>query len=281
MRRSLLFIPGNNPGMLQNANLFSADGVILDLEDAVALDEKDSARVLVENFLESFDDETIEVMVRINGLDTDYYEEDLDAIVCQRLDSIMVPKAHVEDLYKLDQILTKLENERKINHQIKLVPIVELAESLIEVDEMAGQARVNGVLLGAEDFTKDMEVERTVSGEEIYYARCKVAVACKANKIDAIDTPFTNTQDEEMLRKDSLLARTLGFNAKSCIHPNQILIVNEVFSPSPKAIQYAMRVIEAAKTNSGAFSLDGKMVDKPIIERSEKVIEKAKRFGLL
>lgn len=281
MRRSLLFIPGNNPGMLQNANLFNADGVIFDLEDAVGLDEKDSARFLVQNYLNSFAIENIEIIVRINGLDTDFYLEDIDAIVGKKLDAIMVPKAHVYDLQKLDTILTDYETKLKLTKKIALIPIIELAESLIEVEQIAHLPRVNGILLGAEDLTKDMEVERTPEGEEIFYARCKIAVACKAYKLDAIDTPFTNTNDEDGLLKDAQKALALGMNAKACIHPNQIVTVNEVFSPSPKAIEYALRVVETSKNNVGVFSLDGKMIDKPIIERSAKVIEKAKKFGLI
>lgn len=281
MRRSLLFIPGNNPGMLQNANLFNADGVIFDLEDAVGLDEKDSARFLVQNYLTSFAIENIEIIVRINGLDTDFYLEDIDAIVGEKLDAIMVPKAHVYDLQKLDTILTDYETKLKLTKKIALIPIIELAESLIEVEQIARLPRVNGILLGAEDLTKDMEVERTPEGEEIFYARCKIAVACKAYKLDAIDTPFTNTNDEDGLLKDAQKAFALGMNAKACIHPNQIVTVNEVFSPSPKAIEYALRVVETSKNNVGVFSLDGKMIDKPIIERSAKVIEKAKKFGLI
>lgn len=281
MRRSLLFIPGNNPGMLQNANLFNADGVIFDLEDAVGLDEKDSARFLVQNYLTSFAIENIEIIVRINGLDTDFYLEDIDAIVGKKLDAIMVPKAHVYDLQKLDTILTDYETKLKLTKKIALIPIIELAESLIEVEQIARLPRVNGILLGAEDLTKDMEVERTPEGEEIFYARCKIAVACKAYKLDAIDTPFTNTNDEDGLLKDAQKALALGMNAKACIHPNQIVTVNEVFSPSPKAIEYALRVVETSKNNVGVFSLDGKMIDKPIIERSAKVIEKAKKFGLI
>ena len=281
MRRSLLFIPGNNPGMLQNANLFNADGVILDLEDAVSINDKDSARFLVQNFLESFSVENLEIIIRINGLDTIFYEEDLEAIIGENLDTIMVPKAHSDDLIKLDELLTKYENKLKLAKKIKLIPIIELCDSLLEVEKIASLPRVDGILLGAEDLTSDMEVERTATGDEIMYARSKVSLACKAYKIDAIDTPFTNTSAEDLLLKDCQTALTLGMNAKACIHPNQIITVNEVFSPSEKAIKFALRVIEASKNNPGVFSLDGKMVDKPIIERSEKVIRKAKKFGLI
>lgn len=281
MRRSLLFIPGNNPGMLQNASLFNADGVIFDLEDAVSIDDKDSARFLVQNFLESFPVNDIEVIVRINGFDTNFYEEDIAAIIGENLDTIMVPKAHSYDLVKLDEILSTYENKLQLPKKIKVIPIIELAESLLEVEAIGKLPRVDGILLGAEDLTSDMEVERTVTGEEIAYARSKISLTCKAYKIDAIDTPFTNTGAEDLLLNDCKQALVLGMNAKACIHPNQILTVNDVFSPSEKVIKYASRVIEASKNNVGVFSLDGKMIDKPIIERSQKVIAKAKKFKLL
>ena len=190
MRRSLLFIPGNKPGMVQNSDVFESDTVIFDLEDAVSVTEKDSARILVSNYLKSFKP-NVEVCIRINGLDTTFYEEDLKEIVTEKVDAIMLPKARIDEVKKLDELLTTLEKERKITKEIKIIPIIELCISLIEVDQIAFLNRVDGILLGAEDLSKDLEVERTKSGEEIFYARSRIANACKAAKIDAIDTPFT------------------------------------------------------------------------------------------
>lgn len=281
MRRSLLFIPGNNPAMLQNANLFNADGVIFDLEDAVSIDDKDSARILVESFLSNIKEENLEIIIRINGLDTIYYEDDLDSVISDNIDTLMVPKASYKDLIKLDKVLSSLEEKRKLTKKIKIIPIIELATSLLECKEIASVSRLDGILLGAEDLTSDMEVNRTPEGEEIAYARSVISLVCKAYKIDAIDTPFTNVTDEEGLLKDCKKAQTFGMNAKACIHPNQIGIVNELFSPTEKQIQYALEVVRLSKTNGGVFSINGKMVDKPIIERSIKLLEKAKKFGLL
>ena len=279
MRRSLLFIPANNPAMMQNAMLFQADGIIFDLEDAVSLADKDSARHLLHGFLTTHSFQN-EVVVRINGLDTPYGVPDLEAIVSDAIDTIMLPKADYASLLELDSLLTKLE--AKMKKTIHVLPIIELATSLLEVTRIAASPRVDGLLLGAEDLTRDLEVERSSDGLEILFARNQVAVACKANRIDAIDTPFTNTNDEEGLKSDCLLARKLAMNAKACIHPNQIPIVNQAFSPSKETIKWALKVLEAAKKNTaGAFSLEGKMIDKPIIERSEKTIAKAKKFGLL
>ena len=285
MRISLLFMPGNNPAMLQNADVFESDSVIIDLEDAVAVTEKDAARVLVGNFLKNFRLNLNEVVVRINGLDTEYYEKDLKEIVSDSIDTIMLPKATVEYLKQLDVLLTALEKERGMKKHLKVLPIVELAVSLMEVDEMVRLPRVDGVLLGAEDFTRDMEVQRTAEGDEIFYARAKIATACKAYKIDAIDTPFTATNDTEGLIRDCVRSKGLGMSAKACIHPNQVDTVNKQFAPSEKEIQFAERVMaaleDAKKQGKGAFSLDGKMVDKPIIERAETTLKKAKIFGMI
>ena len=284
MRRSLLFIPGNNPGMLSNCDVFESDTVIIDLEDAVSSTEKDSARNLVTSYINTHKIAN-EVMIRINGFDTPFYRDDLDSIVSDNIDSIMLPKARVNDLVELDKILSKYEKERKMKKHIAVVPIIEAAISLIEVEDIASSPRVNGILLGAEDFTKDLEVKRTKEGNEIFYARCRIIVACKAYKIDAIDTPFTDTVDMDGLVKDVNYVKSLGMNAKSAIHPNQIEAINTAFTPTKSEIDYAKRVLlardEAFSKSLGVFSLDGKMVDAPVIARAETVIKKAEKYGVL
>ena len=277
MRRSLLFIPGNNPAMLQNADVFESDAVIIDLEDAVSISEKDSARNLVKHFLSTFRLPN-EVVIRINGMDTDFYCDDLDAVVCENIDTIMLPKANQQDLIKLDELLTKLESSRKLTKKIGVIPIIELAMSILDIRQIASSPRVNGLLLGAEDLTSDLEVMRTLASDEIFYARSMMAITCCAYQIDGIDTPFTDVNNEEGLVNDAKKARGLGLNAKACIHPNQIEVVNKVFSPSKENIEYSLRVLkayeQAEKEGKGVFSLDGKMVDKPIIERAQKNMRK-------
>jgi len=285
MRRSILFIPGNNPAMLQNADVFGSDGVIFDLEDAVSPDQKDSARNLIHYYLESHKNLNLEVVVRINGLDTDYYQADLEAIVSDSIDAIMLPKARIMYMEQLSQLLDEYEVKRNLKKHIKILPIIELAESVLEVDQIAKFERVDGVLLGAEDLSSDMEVARTKEGREIEYARCKVAMACKAAKVDAIDTPFTDVNDPEGLRADCLNAQTFGMNAKSSINPRQIDTINEIFLPTPKLINWAKRVKaasdDALARGLGVFSLDGKMVDKPVMERAMKILAKAEKFHAL
>ena len=283
MRRSLLFIPGNNPAMLANADIFGADSVIFDLEDAVSPQEKDNARNLLHFYLEEHKNNPMEVVIRINGLDTIYYTKDLESVVSDSIDTIMLPKARVSYLRELDKILTDIEKKKNMKKHIGIIPIVELAISLIEVESIAACKRVDGILLGAEDFTSDMEVQRTKEGREIEYARSRVAVACKAYSLDAIDTPFTDVNDSEGLKKDILHSLELGMNAKAAIHPNQLDAINKLFMPQEKLITWAKRVIaaseDAKKKGIGVFSLDGKMVDKPVMERATKIMKKVEKFS--
>ena len=286
MRRSLLFMPGNNPAMLQNSDIFEADAVIYDLEDAVSVTEKDSARVLVKEFLSAGKKEfPMEIVIRINGLDTEFYQKDLQAVVSDKIDTIMLPKATLETLIQLDKILTSIEKEKNLTKKIGVIPIIELAGSVLEIDQIAKAPRVNGILLGAEDLSSDLEVARTKKGDEILYARQRVVMACAAYKIDSIDTPFTDTNDEQGLYDDCRFVLGLGFTSKSAIHPNQVGAINTTFVPTMDKIKWALRVEqaneEALKKGLGVFSLDGKMVDKPIIERAKKILIKAKRYNLI
>jgi len=285
MRRSLLFIPSNNPAMLQNADVFDADAVIFDLEDAVMLSEKDAAATLLKSFLAHFELSHIEKIVRINGLDTPLGLFDLDMVVCDQIDTIMLPKATIKHVKELADHLKKLEKKKKMMKDIRIIPIIESAQSLIDIHEIAKIQKVSGLLLGAEDLATDLEVQRTEQGLEILMARSMVILAAKAQKIDAIDTPYTSTLDTEGLLSDAKYAKSLGMNAKACIHPNQIDTINLTFSPSMHDIMYAEKVLlaasEAKSKNLGAFSVDGKMIDKPIIERAEQTLKKAKAWKLV
>ena len=284
MKRSLLFIPGNNPSMIQNAIVFESDAVIFDLEDAVSNEEKDSARIIVSEFINYSFGFNKEIIVRINPADTPYYLDDLKLIVSEKLDTIMLPKATEKTVRDLALKLDEIEEEKKITKRIKIIPIIESAKSVLQIERIAPLPRVSGMLLGAEDLSLDMGIIRTKKGDEINYVRSKLAIACKAYDIDAIDTPFTDVNDDDGLEEDTKRAKLIGLNAKSCIHPRQASIINSVFSPSSFDIEYAKKVLlgyeEAQKVGLGVFSLEGKMIDKPIIERAMRVIAKAKRFGL-
>ncbi|MDD3123734.1 MAG: CoA ester lyase [Candidatus Izemoplasmatales bacterium] len=286
MIRSLLFIPGNLPNMLQNAYLFDADAIIFDLEDSVHILEKDNARNLCSEFLLSTKKPlNVENLVRINSLDSPFFMNDLETLVSDKIDGIVVPKATIEILKKLNDVLSKIENIKNMTTHLKLIPIIESAFSVLEVDKIASLPRVSGLLLGAEDLARDLGITRTKKGNEIFYAREKVIMACAAFNILAIDTPYTDVYDDEGLKEDVLLASSLGMKAKSAIHPRHIEWINKAFSPSMDEIKLAFLIIDAKKKadleGKGAFSVNGKMVDKPIIDKALDTIARAKAFHLI
>jgi len=287
LRRTMLFMPGNNPGMLQSASILGADSVILDLEDAVSLTEKDSARILVREAIKVIDYSQVELVVRVNPLDTEYGLKDIDVISRVKPDSLMIPKATEEQLQNIDEMLTKVEAEEGFNNgSIKLIPIVESAYGLENVYSVINSSkRVVAVLLGAEDLTSDFGIKRTKEGEEIFYARNRVSTACRAARVDAIDTPFTDTNDYEGLAKDTLKAKSLGFTGKASINPRQIDTIHSVLAPTEHEIKHALRILqardEANEKGLGVFSLDGKMVDAPIINRAITTVELAKILDLI
>ena len=268
MRRSLLFIPANTPNMMDNAFIFNADSIIFDLEDSVI--NKSEAKNLLKEYLNNLKEKPAEIIIRIN----DYDINDL-TFLPKNVDTIMLPKATIESTTALSNYILKN------NLGYKIIPIIEQAVSLIEANEIAKIKLVDGILLGAEDLATDLNVLRTKESLEIFYARSLIVIAAKANKIDAIDTPYTNINDLEGLKVDTMFAKSLGFNAKACIHPNQVDVVNRALMPTTEELHFAKRVIEAAKTNKGAFRLDNKMIDKPIIERAKNLVENAKKWGIL
>ncbi len=269
--KTLLFMPGNNPGMLQSSDILGADGIIIDLEDAVALTEKDAARILVCEYLNTFEPQS-DIFIRVNPLDTPFFYKDLEAIKNLNITGIVLPKVSVESMEALDKYLT--EN----NLDFKVIGLVETALGLeMAMDILSRSKKVIGVLLGAEDLTLDLGAKRTKESEEIAYARSRIIAVSKALQIEAIDTPWTDTDDYEGLRKDALNAKELGMTGKALISPRHVDIVNKVFAPSEEEIKHALRVVEGVKAANekglGAFSLDGKMVDAPIIKRALNLLK--------
>lgn len=287
LRRTMLFMPGNNPGMLQNAAIMGADSVILDLEDAVSISEKDSARILVREAIRNIDYSEVEVVVRINPLDNEFGREDVNVIARVKPDTLLVPKADENEIAEVHIMLDKIEEEEGFEKgSIKVIPLVETAYGLENVyNIIKASSRVTAILLGAEDLTADLGIKRTKEGDEIFYARNKVATACKASRIDSIDTPFTDINDSEGLEKDTAKAKSLGMSGKAVINPRQIDTIHSVFAPTDADIRHAQRIIEAMeeakREGKGVFSLDGKMVDAPIINRALNTIEMARLVGKL
>lgn len=298
-RRSMLFIPGNNPGMIQNAGVLGADSLILDLEDAVSLREKDSARKLVSKAIQSVNFRGSEVVVRINPMNSPFGILDLEAMLCVEPDVLLIPKADVRQMQEVELFMTKFElngksgacSDPKNHHghrplKTRLIALVESAAGIEHIhDILKVSTRTVGVLFGGEDYTSDMGIARTPGGEEIEYARNRVAVACKVHGMDAIDTPFTDVDNFEGLAEDSRKAKRLGFAGKAAINPRQVQNIHRAFSPENAEIRYALRVLEAMETatseGKGVFSLEGKMVDAPILQRARQTVAMAEKLGLL
>jgi len=252
--------------MLQNSDILGADGLIIDLEDAVALSEKDAARTLVREYINSFETKT-DIFIRINPLDSPYFYDDLEGIKDLDIEGIVLPKAGIQPMEKLDEYLE--ENQL----DFKIIALVETALGLeLALDIVQRSDRVIGIFLGAEDLTLDLGAKRTKESKEIEYARSRIIAAAKAAGIQAIDTPFTDTDDMEGLKVDTLNAKDLGMTGKAVINPRHVEDVNELFSPTQEEVDYAIRVVEGVKVANekglGAFSIEGKMIDKPIILRA-------------
>ena len=286
MRRSMLFLPGNTPNIIVNGDALGADNVILDLEDAVAPDQKDAARILVRNAVKTLGFENVELTVRINSLDTPYWRADLDEIVPLRPDLIMPTKVGgAEDVLKLDADMAEVEKKNGLPAgTVKLIPLIETARGLENAYAIAGASpRVAAIFLGAEDLTADLRCPRTKEGAEIFYARSRMVSAARAAGIDVYDTPFTDVNDDEGIVRDARLARSLGFSGKAVISPRHVRAVNEAFSPTQKEVDYAREVLaairQAKEQGRGAISLYGKMIDKPIVARAEQTIAMAEAIA--
>ena len=287
MRRSMLFLPGNTPNIIVNGEILGADAVILDLEDAVAPTEKDSARILVRNAIDRMGFVKCEVIVRINSTDTDFWMKDLDAIIPVRPNLIMPPKTGcAEDVRRVDEYITMLEEKLGMEkNTVKLIPLIETALGVENAFQIASASdRVAAIFLGGEDLTADLHCKRTKEGDEIRYARSRMVMAARAAGVEVYDTPFTDVNDDEGIYVDAQYAKSLGFTGKSAISPRHVKAINEVFSPTQKDIDYAYEVMEAIRIGKeqgkGAVALRGKMIDAPIVARAQQTISMAEELGM-
>lgn len=288
MRRTMLYLPGNNPNMLLRGHLFGSDGLVLDLEDAVALSEKESARILVSRFLEQGEFGGCEVTVRINATDTEYWVDDLAAVTrFPALSGVRAPK--VEDAAGVKMIDEELSaNEVKNGIPLgrtKIFCLLESAKGIWNAHDIAtASPRVTAIIPGGEDLVADLRTSRSQEGTELEWARRMLIFAARAAGVDALDTVYPRITDDEGLRRETEFIKQLGFDGKSVIHPNQIPIVNDVFNPTEKEIENALKIVAAAKEAAarglGAVSVDGRMVDVPVVKRAEYILRKAEKAGL-
>ena len=284
-RRSRLYLPGNQAKLMLNAGIHQPDAIILDLEDSVAPDEKDVARLIVRNALRTLDFFGAERMVRINqgkiGL------KDLEEIVPQNVHLILVPK--VENAKQLNEVDDKIQQIRKDcgrKEPVFLMPILESATGILNSLEIAKASKSNvAIAIGLEDYTADIGVQRTNKGHESLFARSQVVNAARSAGIQAIDTVFSDVNDEDGLRTSVQEAKELGFEGKGCIHPRQIKPVHEELAPSESEIEKAKKIIrafvEAEAKGQGVVSLGSKMIDPPVVKRAQNTINLAVATGLV
>ena len=271
--------------MLINGSALGADAIIFDLEDAVSPTEKDAARILVRNTLKYGDMGRCETIVRVNSIDTDFFKKDIDAVLPEKPNLIMLPKTSCEkDVLTADEYITEVEKKLGFpENTVRLMPLIETALGVENAFEIAAASkRVAAIFLGAEDLTADLRCRRTKEGREIEYARTRLVVAARAAGVDVYDTPFTDVNDDEGIVRDAENAKGLGFTGKASISPRHVEVINAVFSPTQKEIDYAYEVMDAIKLakeqGRGAIALHGKMVDAPIVLRAQQTIDMAEEM---
>lgn len=291
LRRSVLYAAGNNPGLLQNAGIYGADSIIFDVEDAVSVAEKDSARELVYNALKHLE-RSCETGVRINHIGTPWGYDDLECLLAGKPDYIRLPKGESgAEIGEIDEIIAKAEYQYGFEKgSIKIMVSIESPKGLRNAYEIASASpRMIAIAIGGEDFAASLKTEKTkgnviTGGRELFVARSMVVFAAREAGIQAIDSVFSDMRDVETLRNEVALIKELGFDGKSCVNPSQIEVIHRGFTPTTREIDYAHRVLrvfeEAQAKKSGVIALDGKMIDMPMVIRAERVITSARAAGV-
>jgi len=285
LRRSRLYLPGNEPKFAVNAGLHGPDGVILDLEDSVHPAEKDAARLMVRNALRAVDFGEAERMVRINQGELGL--EDLDAVVPEAPEMILIPKVETSSQVKTVQgRVSKIQEACGLEAPIWLMPILESAQGVENAVHIAlASPFVAALTIGLEDYTADLGVVKTPTGDESLWARSRLANAARAAGVQAIDSVYGDVADEDGLLAWGRRSRAMGFQGMGCIHPRQIRIIHDAFAPSQEELAKALRIVEAFEEAEakglGVVSLGTKMIDRPVVLRALKLVDQAKKSGLI
>ncbi|MBK5071505.1 citrate (pro-3S)-lyase subunit beta [Budviciaceae bacterium CWB-B4] len=287
VRRSMLFVPGANAAMVSNSFIYSADAIMFDLEDSVALREKDAARLLVFHALQHPMYQKIETVVRVNALDSEFGIKDLEAVVRGGVDIVRLPKTDsAQDVIDMEQQIARIEAEcgREVG-STGMMAAIESAEGINNaVDIALASPRLIGIALGAEDYVRNLRTERSPEGIELLFARCSILQAARAAGIAAFDTVYSDANNEQGFLNEAAHIKQLGFDGKSLINPRQIELLHNLYAPTIKELEHAQRVIEAAEAAAaeglGVVSLNGKMIDGPIIERARLVVQRAALSGV-
>jgi citrate lyase subunit beta/citryl-CoA lyase len=282
--RSLLFVPASRERMLERAQSSAADALVLDLEDAVADRQKAAARTLAKRWIPRLATRRRQVFVRVNGLRSGLTRDDLMAVVQQGLAGIVLPKTEAsQDLRDLDVLLREAEMARGVRPgDIGTIALIESARGVLRCEEIARASdRLAGLAIGAEDYTYDIGARRDADGLALQHIRGVVVQVATAYRLRSIDTPYPAYSDEAGLSAEAGVARAIGLQGKFAIHPDQVPVINRLFSPSREEVEGARRIVEAydaaARRGAGSVSIDGRMVDAPIAERARAIISAARR----
>jgi citrate lyase subunit beta/citryl-CoA lyase len=282
--RSLLFIPGNKTNMLGKALGLKPDAFVPDMEDSVPVAEKANARDTIRSFLPQLAALGVPVIPRVNALDTDWIEADLAAVVGESIYGISVGKVrNAGDISAVSQLMSDLERGAGLTvGRLRLLPWIETAEAVVNCNAICcASERIVAVAFGGEDFANDLGIERLEDESQVAYARQTLCVTARAARVLALDTPYFKLRDPDGLRANSLRAKSIGFKGKFAIHPEQIDALNECFSPSAQEIAHAERVVvafeEAERHGRGSTSLDGWVIDVPVVKRARALLELARR----
>lgn len=288
LRRTMMFVPGNNPSMMQDAYIYGADSLMFDLEDSVTMKEKDAARLLVYNALKSINYGDTELVVRINPLNTPYGVQDIEAVVRAGIQVIRMPKTETaQDVVDVEHEIARVESEIGVPvGKTLIMAAIESALGVVNAYSIAtASSRMMGIALGAEDYCANLKTNRSKEGSELLFARQTIVVAARAAGIDALDTVFSDLNDMDTFRNEIRLVKQLGFDGKSVINPRQIPVVHEIFAPTEVEIEKARRIIiashEASLRGSGVVAVNGKMVDRPVVLRAERCVNLAIASGLI
>lgn len=287
LKRTGLYASGSTPVNMIQAVFYNEDMLIYDLEDSVPATEKDAARLLVYQMLKEHRPKDKYVVIRVNGIYSDYLEDDLQAAVRANPDCIRIPKVeYAREVQAISRRIAEIEAEVGLEvGKIELICNIESYMGVLNAGEIAkADPRVVALAAAAEDLTASLKAQRTKKGLEMFYSRNAILMACRAAGVDALDIVFSDINDEEGLREDTALAKNLGFDGKTVVHPRQIDIVNSYFTPSTKEIKYALRVLAAVEKGKqegkGAVTLDGGMIDKPMELRALTTLAQAKAAGI-
>ncbi|WKZ41089.1 MAG: CoA ester lyase [Anaerolineales bacterium] len=280
-RRALLYMPGDNWKMITKSITLGVDSICMDMEDGTAVNKKAEARATIAKALQELDFGASEKLARINSVGSGWEKDDIEAVLPYKPDGIVIPKVesyeHVEWASRIIED-AELKNGWQIN-SIRILIGVETAKGILNLKEIASHPRLDAVIFGGEDFAASIGAVRTKDAIELLYARQAVIVACAAFDLQPIDIVTIDYKDLDALKVESEFGARLGFSGKQVIHPNQVPVVQEAFTPSDEAVAYARRIVEtfeaSQKEGKGAYSLDGKMIDMPLLKNAQKVLARA------